>query len=357
VSYWYDGDSDFSSAVTVSPSANLPAPTGTVRAVRVVFLGDMAPGQYAVLPYTAIAGAVVGDVTSTNTISVDAVTTGASPLSASTTASDDLTRRTARVDSFVSKTTSPTQLYAVPGATSVVSIVAGVSPRPTSPSDTGGSTVGATRLVITDPVGAGSGFWADFALGRILSTDVPASSRLTVEYFDGSTWIALGSPTDGPATYNYVLGATERDAMEAIRFSYEPRGQAELPPGFTVGINLRVSLRAAGVDGAAVDPYTVDNVAEATVENVGATPSTVSTTEGATLTLVPVTGSGGSGGSGGVDLVDKQWRDTLLSSSTRSSSPTARSTPTTPASTSPTRSSTPSTSCASRRSRRARTRC
>lgn len=311
VAYRYDGDSDFSPAVTISPSSNLPAPTGAVRAVRVVFLGDMAPGQYAALPYTAVADAVVGDVTTTNTISVDAVTTGASPLSASTTASDDLTRRTARVDSFVSKTASPAQLYAVPGATSVVSIVAGVSPRPSSPSDTGGSTVGATRLVITDPVGAGSGFWDDFALGRILSTDVPASSRLTVEYFDGATWTALGSPTDGPATYGYLLGATERDAMEGIRFVYEPLGQPEFAPGFTVGINLRVSLRAAGVDGAAVDPYTVDNVAEATVENVSASPSTVSGTDDATLTLLPSTGSGGAGGSG-VDLVDKVWQEDLL---------------------------------------------
>lgn len=314
LSYWYDGDAGFSPATTVSSGSSLPAPSGAVRAFRVVFLGDMAPGQYAVLPYVATADAVVADVTATNTISVDAVTTGATPLSASTTAADDLTRRSARVDSFVVKTASPTQLYAVPGATSVLSIVAGVSPRPTTPSDTGGSTIGATRLVVTDPVGAGSGFWDDFSLGRILSTDVPAGSTLTVEYLDAgsSTWVPIGSPTAGPATYSHVLTTTERDEMDGIRFVYLPQGQPDLPPGFTVGINLRVNLRAAGVDGSATVPYPVDNVAEATVENVAATPATVSENEGATLSLTPV--SGGSGGSGGssVDLVDKQWQDTLI---------------------------------------------
>lgn len=314
VSYWYDGDADFSAATTVAASSDLPDPAaGDVRGVRVVFLGDMPQGQYAVLPYVAIAQTVVADVTTTNTISVDAVTTGSTPLSASTTATDDLTRRSARVDAFVVKTASPSSLYAVPGATSVLSIVAGVSPQPSSPADTGGSTVGASRLVVTDPVGAGSGFWEDFSLGRILSTDVPSGSTLTVQYLDASgtpTWTTIGSPTTGPATYSRVLTTTERDQMGGIRFVYEPDGQPDLRPGFTVGINLRVNLRSAGIDADATAPSAIDNVVEATVENPAATPALVSEEDPATLLLTPV--SGGSGSGTGLDLVGKEWQDTLV---------------------------------------------
>ena len=310
-SYRYDGDAGFTAAGTVSRPAALPAPDGArvVNAVRVVFTGTMAPGQYASLSYAAHTAVVVADTTVTGTMSVDAVTTGASPLSASTTASDDLTRRTARVDARALITATPSALYGVPGASSVLSIVGRVAPVPTSPSDTGGSTVGASRLVVTDP-GAGGDFWESFALSRIVATDVPAGSRLTVEYRDtNGTWATLGTPTTGPALFSHTLGTGERSALVGLRFVYEPDGQAELPPGFTVSIGLRVALLAAGIDADAVAPYVLENVVDVTVESPAASPGSASADDDALLTITPVDANGPGSG---LELVGKAWTDDVV---------------------------------------------
>lgn len=318
VAFFYDGDADFSAATTIAAGAAMPDPAaGVVRAIRIAFHGVMEPGQYAVVAFDAVADAASSDVTSTDTISVDVVTTGPDPRSASTTASDDLTRRSARVESFITKTARPDDLYAVEGATTVLTLVGGVSPRPTTPGDSGGSTIGASSLVITDPVDAGADFWEAFALDRISATDVPAGSALTVEYLDVSgepTWTQLGAVTTGPTLFSHVLSSGERSALGGIRFSYAPVGQDELPPGFTVQINMRVALLAAGIDGEASEDYPIVNVAEATVQNDGATPPTFSDTDPVTFTMTPV--GGGSGGSGGgpgsLPLVDKAWDDELV---------------------------------------------
>jgi len=311
VSYWYDGDADFSSPTTVAPADALPAPdAGDVRGVRVSFVGEIGQGEYAVLAYTAGTASVAADVTTTNTISVEAVTTGADPLTDSTTAADDLTRRSARVNPVISKTASPSRLYALAGSTSVISVSAGVASAPTTASDTGGSTIGATRLVVTDPVGAGADFWTSFELERVLATDIPAGSQLTVEYLDTSgtpTWTVLSPAQSGPALYSRVLTAGERADLGAIRFVYEPVGQPELPPGFSVQINLRVALLEEGIDDETLSDYAIGNVAEATVENAAASPSSVASIDDASITLRPVDGSSGGGPGGDVPLTDKLW--------------------------------------------------
>ncbi|WP_294181957.1 DUF5979 domain-containing protein [uncultured Schumannella sp.] len=317
VSFWYDGDADFSTPSTVSPSDALPAPeeeSGDVRGVRVSFLGSMNPGEYAVLAYTAGTSAVASDVTTTNTISVESVTVGADPLVDSTTAEDDLTRRTARVNAVISKTARPSSLYALLGARSVISITAGVAPAPSTASDDSGSTVGATRFVVTDPVGAGADFWDSFELTRILATDIPAGSQLTVEYLDISStpvWTELSAAQTGPALYSRTLSEGERANFGGIRFVYEPVGQDELPPGFSVQINLRTALLVGGIDDEATENYDIDNVARATVENEAATPTSASRDAVESVTLQPVEGSvGGVGGE--VPLIDKSWLENEL---------------------------------------------
>lgn len=311
VSYHYAGDADYSAAVAVAPGATLPEPVeseGDVLGVRVSFTGSMAPGQYAELPFTATTGDVAADVTTTDTVAVDAETVGPDVQSATTTATDELTRRTARVATTLSKSLAPESLYAIAGATTVVSLTARVAPAPTSPGDTGGSTIGAERLVVTDSDLPG-GFWDDFALGRILATDVPAGSRLTVEYWDSSAaepgWTALTAPVTGPELFAHTLTGDQRDALAGVRFVYEPTAAGtELPPGFTVRINLRAALLEAAIDDAATEPYALDNDATASVENVAATPSSDSRAAAADVTLIPFDAGSGPGG---IDMVDKRW--------------------------------------------------
>lgn len=316
VSFLYaDGLGVFAAPVPATARNTLPAPEAgkTVIGFSVAFTGTaINAGQYATIPYRATTAAVTQDVTTANTIGVGVTTTG--NLTASTTAADDLTRRTARINTTVSKTMTPATIYSVAGAYTIVSLPARIDPVPTGVADPAhptGSTVGATSLTVSDTADpATDPFWESFDAASIVSTDVPAGTALTVEYWDGTAWLPLDTAVAGPTSYGRTFTSGERAAIRGLRFDYVPTAAAELPPGFNVQPNIRAVLRdtmrsAAGVaaSGLASDS-TIVNTVRSTASNVAASPATVQADAGATLTMLAVP-SGGAG----IDLIGKAWNN------------------------------------------------
>ncbi|MCU1577812.1 MAG: hypothetical protein JWP19_16 [Rhodoglobus sp.] len=310
-----DDPTTFAIGVPAGARDTLPAPQSgrVVIGFTVTFTGTtMGVGQYATVPYAATTQAVTQDVTTTNTIGVDVITTG--DLIASTSATDDLTRRTARIDTTVSKTMTPSTIYSVAGAYTIISLPARVDPMPTGPADPAhpvGSTIGATSLVVSDTVDPSTDpFWESFDAASVVSTDVPVGTTLTVEYWDGAGWVALDTGVPGPASYGRTFSAPERAAIRGLRFTYEPTSAATLPPGFNVQPNIRAVLRdtmrsdpATAASGLATDS-SVANTVRSEVANAAASPSTVLADSAASLTMLAV-----GPGAGGIDMVSKVWNN------------------------------------------------
>lgn len=315
VSFLYsDGGGAFAAPVAAGARNTLPTPAAgkTVVGFKVVFTGTaINAGQYATVPFVATSAAVSQDVTTTDTIGVDVITTG--NLTASTTAADDLTRRTARINTTVSKTMTPATIYSATGAYTIVSLPARVDPMPTGVADPAhptGSTVGATSLVVSDTADPTTDpFWESFDAASIVSTDVPTGTALTVEYWDGTAWVALDSSVTGPTSYGRTFTAGERAAIRGLRFSYVPTSATELPPGFNVQPNIRAVLRdtmrssSDAASGLASDSTIVNSV-RSVVANVAASPSTAQADSSATLTMLALPS-----GAGGLDLINKTWNN------------------------------------------------
>lgn len=325
VSYRYAGDADFSAPVSSTTTDTVPDPlldTVDVTDLRVRFLTTlpqgMAPGQYAVLPFLAMTDAVVSDATTTNTVRVDVVTL--SDETASAEASDDLTRRTARVNTSITKTALPDELYAIAGATTLVSIPARIMPLPTASVDPTASTVGSTSLVITDPLDAGADeFWNWFDLTAIVATAVPGNSVLSVEYFDGADWLALPGATDiaGPSFLTTTVAPALRPSIEGVRFTYRHADYDTLGtllnPGFSAQPNLSVSLRQQLRDGSGeaasltrLETVVIDNAAQSRVTNPTANPSEATADTVEAISLLPTATEGGDG-TGNVVAIGKNW--------------------------------------------------
>lgn len=324
VSYRYEGEPDFAAPLTTTTAGSLPDPVdaAAVTDIRVRFRSTlpqgMAPGQYAVLPFLAMTDAVVSDATTTNTVRVDVVTLADETASAE--ADDDLTRRTSRVNTSISKTALPDEVYAIAGATTLISIPARVTPLPTAAVDPTASTVGSTSLVITDPLDAGTDeFWNWFDLTAIVATAVPGNTVLSVEYFDGAEWLALPGATDvaGPSFLSTTIDPALRASIEGVRFTYRHADYDTLGtllnPGFSAQPNLLVSLRDQLRDGTGeaasstrLEPVVIDNAAQSRVGNPSADPTEATADAVASVTLLPTATEGGDG-TGNVVAIDKNW--------------------------------------------------
>ncbi|MFN4001097.1 DUF5979 domain-containing protein [Microcella sp.] len=324
VSYRYAGDTEFAAAIVTTTADSLPEPVDAalVTDIRVRFLSTlpqgMAPGQYAVLPFLAMTDAVVSDATESNTVRVDVVTLADAIASAE--ASDDLTRRTSRVNTSIGKTALPDELYAIAGATTLISIPARVTPLPTAAVDPTASTVGSTSLVITDPLDASTDeFWNWFDLTAIVATAVPGSTVLSVEYFDGTDWLPLPGATDvaGPSFLSTTIDPALRESIEGVRFTYRHADYDTLGtllnPGFSAQPNLSVSLRDQLRDGTGeaasstrLEAVVIANAAQSRVANPTADPVEATADAAESITLLPTATEGGDG-SGNVTAISKTW--------------------------------------------------
>ena len=301
VSYFYEA-TGYGPVLPTVVVDTLPAPDvllGTVRGFIVNFTGPaMAPGEYAVLPYDAATETVaIGDVATVNTINVEVETATAT---ASADASDDLVRRSTRINTGVRKTITPGTLYAIGGASTLVSLPAEVSPLPPAvPS----STVGSQSLVVRDD---DVDFWAAFDAKAIIATDVPANSTLTVRYLSGASWLNVPGAVNivGPATLTQTLPA----GVQGLEFTFVPTAPGGLlPPGFNVQPNFRVNLKSTVANPDEFVPTVITNTVVSEVVNPAATPSFATASADDDVTLLYVA-PGGPGTPGGPELIQKNWK-------------------------------------------------
>ncbi|MGW8566337.1 DUF5979 domain-containing protein [Isoptericola sp. NPDC055881] len=228
----------------------LPDPPAGCEVVgfSVEFTGDIVTGAEATIPFTADTDPdqEVDDVVHPNEIT-------ATIPNDSETASDDLTTLTDRLATDTTKSISPSTIPALPGQTVVVGL-----PTQLLPFGPDGSTTNADEVVIQDPTdtGAPGEFWDNFTASSVRSTEVPAGTSLTINYWDGTAWVEApdcGSPVEGAATVNCDLP----DGAQGVQFVYEDNTGEGIPPGTSFSPNF-------------VAAYTGPEDRDAPIENCGA---------------------------------------------------------------------------------------
>ncbi|MFC7876885.1 DUF5979 domain-containing protein [Isoptericola sp. NPDC057391] len=260
-------------------------PTGcVVEGFTVTFTGDLPTGAEASIPFTADTDPdqEAEDVTHTNEIT-------ATVPNAEDTASADLVTLVDRLATETDKLISPSEIPAIPGQSVVVQL-----PTQLLPFGPDGSTTNADQVVIQDPTDPTvSDEWSEnFVPTAVRSTDVPANSTLTVNYWNGSAWVPAPDcgPFTGPATVSCDLPA---DA-QGVQFVYDSTGDG-FPPGTSFQPNF-------------VAEYTGPTDRDDPIENCGASSASsgsVSPTEPAegcaTVDPFPVDGTGD------LDFIDKTF--------------------------------------------------
>ncbi len=289
----------------------IPGPTDghRVSGYTITFTGPIDANAYANLPFTVTADPLPGDesVTTTNTASSQ-VTASNGEESDVATDDADMTRDPLRVTTDVTKNIGNGELPGVPGAGTTVNISGLVCGEC---ADKEPSTTGSEYLQITDPPspsGTPSDFWNHFDVTSFGPTDVPANADMTVEYWDGTEWVPLAGPVEGPATWSYTPTADEQDAIQGVRYTFTPKEGELLPPGFNVITYMNVELREELRDGTGPatpdpegDPITVGNEAGSEVHNPNAVDPTDNATADDDVVINPVPPGPGP------DTIDKGW--------------------------------------------------
>ena len=309
VTYVYD-DALGNPTVNGTTRNTLPTPEAgrTVIGFTANFKGAILPGEYATVPFSVHTLVPINDLSTTNTIRVDART--AAGQTASATASDVLLRRSTRISTSIDKVISPSSIFASAGSPLLLSLRSQIDPRPTSLTDTTGSTIGATKFVVEDK---DADFWDVFNPTNIIATEVPSGSTLVIEYSTdgGATYSGtLGASLQGPSTANVTIPGGLVTSINALRFTYTPTvANTLLQPGFNVQPNIKVRLRttervsgdaifAPGATVARVE----NNTATSYVENSN-TGQSDDADDSAPATVQPAPANGGPG----YDLIEKAW--------------------------------------------------
>ncbi|MGH1564113.1 DUF5979 domain-containing protein [Mumia sp. DW29H23] len=312
VSIQYTYDDGFTEGPKTSTDVDtIPGPTEghRVSGYTITFTGPIDANAYANLPFTVTADPLPGDesVTTTNTASSQ-VTASNGEESDVVTDDADLTRDPLRVTTDVTKNIGNGELPGVPGAGTTVNISGQVCG---TCADKEPSTTGSEYLQITDPPNPSavpSDFWNHFDVTSFGPTDVPANADMTVEYWNGTEWVPLAGPVEGPATWTYTPTADEQDAIQGIRYTFTPKEGELLPPGFNVITYQNVELREELRDGTGPavpdpegDPITVGNEAGSEVHNPNAVDPTDNATADDDVVINPVPPGPGP------DTIDKGW--------------------------------------------------
>ena len=214
-----DGTTPSSSTTTVNTLPNPPTDC-VVVGFSVEFTGDIVTGGTATIPFTADTDPDqdVDDLTHPNTVQAEVP-------NAEDTASADLVTLVDRLATDTSKVISPSTIPAVPGQTVVVQL-----PTQLLPFGPDGSTTNADQVVIqdpTDPANPGD-FWDSFSAIQVRSTDVPAGSTLTVNYWDGTAWVE--APGCGPYTGPDTVSCALPEDAQGVQFVYDSTSGG-FPPG------------------------------------------------------------------------------------------------------------------------------
>ncbi|WP_251149998.1 DUF5979 domain-containing protein [Cellulosimicrobium sp. Marseille-Q4280] len=209
----------------------LPDPPAgcVVVGFSIEYTGSIVTGAQATVPFTADTDPdqVEDNVLHPNEITVDIP-------NASGTADATLETLTDRLATETTKSISPSTIPALPGQTVVVGL-----PTQLLPFGEDGSTTNADQVVIQDPTepGASPEFWGTFTASSVRSTDVPAGTELTINYWNGSEWVEApdcGSPVEGAATVNCDLP----DDAQGVQFVYDDTTGEGIPPGESFAPNF-----------------------------------------------------------------------------------------------------------------------
>ena len=259
----------------------------------VTFDGAIVPGAQAVVAFTVDTSADQGpeELDHPNEVGVRG-TSGA--LSATDTAADTLTSIKDRLAVDVKKKVTPASIPSAPGQIATVQLTGTVKRFPLSTTD-------AHQIIVQDPADLNSDEWYDaFRPNSVTATPVPADSTLTVQYWDGTTWIDVPGMTDiaGPTIFNGEFPDEVKDDAQGIRFVYE--SEEGFPPGTSVAPNLTYSLRTAM---AFSDDVITDCAGSAATNGDVTAPRPDPACD--TITLIPPD-------PGSVDSLDKAWDRDLL---------------------------------------------
>lgn len=300
----YTGPGCSGAPQTTTTVDTLPAlPAGcTVDGFTVTFTapGDgILASSYATLPLevTALPRQVAEPLQSVN--HVDTVVENSNGQKGTDDAEAPFTVAPLIVDTEVSKSITPSEVWGVPGADANISLSGKVSDS---------STIGAEYLKISDPVdptsGEGQAFWNAFRPTAVENTDIPQCTSLTLNYWskDAGAWVPLpgAGPTEGPVSgYSFPIPAGIGD-LGGIQYVFEPTCQATLPPGFTVITTLDVEVAMAH------DTETVyTNDVQSEVDNKDSVVRKPTDEAEDQVQVNPIDGEG-------PDFVDKTWlRDTV----------------------------------------------
>ncbi|MBD5786099.1 hypothetical protein IF650_07890 [Cellulosimicrobium terreum] len=211
------------------------------------YTGNIVTGAEATIPFTADTDP---DQEEDNVLHPNEIT--AEIPNDSETAEDTLETLTDRLATDTTKSISPSTIPALPGQTVVVGL-----PTQLLPFGEDGSTTNADQIVVQDPTdtGAPGEFWDNFTATSVRSTEVPAGTTLTVNYWNGTAWVEAPGcgPTDGAATVNCDLP----DDAQGVQFVYDDNTGEGIPPGTSVSPNF-------------VAAYTGPEDADDPIENCGA---------------------------------------------------------------------------------------
>ncbi|WP_211368150.1 DUF5979 domain-containing protein [Microbacterium rhizomatis] len=306
--YTYSGSGCSTLPQTTTTPQTLPAPQNgcTVEGFTVTYAstGDgITAGGYAALPLlvTALPVPTLAPVSSTNVVDTQVVNSDGA--SGEATASTPFTIDPLRIDTVVSKSITPTEAFAVPGASISIALSGKVSDD---------STVGSTKLEISDPVdpAATPDFWNTFAPTAVRNTDIPGCSSLELSYYSKASgdWVdfpGAGNVAGPVAGYTYPIPSALRSDIGGIRFTFRPLLTSPctgtLPPGFTVLPNIAAEVR----EYSDVSSVHTNDVRSAVNNPVAVEPDAIDDAS-APITLQPINGGDGP------DFVDKAWLDATL---------------------------------------------
>ncbi|WP_152649190.1 DUF5979 domain-containing protein [Demequina flava] len=205
----------------------------------------------------------------------EATVEGETEQGATDTATDDdtLFAYDKHLDPTAGKSIAPSQILGRDGEWAVLELSGGTAPAPVDGNtDDPYSSTNADEIVVQDPApvpGSGSDapdpndeFWTYFHPSEITNVSVPADASLTIEYWDGTQWVELAGPFQGPQTVNVPIdGDPAPEDVGGLRFNYEYTGtdpDGGFPPGTTVQPNVVMNFDPSNVDPADW-PLTIEN--------------------------------------------------------------------------------------------------
>lgn len=235
-----DGTTDTAAAAGAD---TLPAPTAgkQVASYTVTFTGQIAAGATATVPFTITSDENITPTPFVWDNTIQGAATATDGTTGTTTAADTLTVYDEQLAVEVEKRIAPASILSVPGSPATVLLPSQLLPFPASTTD-------AAQIIVQDPQvlpanPAPNPWWNSFNATAISQTAVPASSTLTVQYWDGTQFVNLPGATSvaGPTIFSMSIPAGLREQIQGLRFVFD--SSIGFAPGTQLQPNFGVALR------------------------------------------------------------------------------------------------------------------